>query len=280
MAGPRNGPQPELRMAYEWQTVEQAAVSLGISVRTIARRVAQGKLQTRMEAGRREVFICTDEQPAPEAVQAAAVPEQPPRYASFAEATVQQPDASAAGSSGQYREEDALKEAFLVLAEDRAHRAEITLTVFHQSVTLATTEAHRARLNSRIAWGTVGAMALAIVIAVGWTCSRVTTSRMQVDRLSDKVHDLSTLNAEATRQRDDEAAERAQVQQALAQTSVEKARMEGRLAEFQSRADLSAAQLRDIQEQLRQAQEKLASAPPSTQASSFAEKIAGIMLGN
>ena len=45
-------------MAYAWQTVEQAAVTLGISTRTIARRIAKGELESRLNSGRREVYIC------------------------------------------------------------------------------------------------------------------------------------------------------------------------------------------------------------------------------
>src|SRR4051794_25423733 len=47
----------ECSMAYAWQTVEQAAVTLGISTRTIARRIAKGELESRLTAGRREVYI-------------------------------------------------------------------------------------------------------------------------------------------------------------------------------------------------------------------------------
>ena len=45
-------------MAYAWQTVEKAAVTLGISTRTIARRIAKGELDSRLSNGRREVYIC------------------------------------------------------------------------------------------------------------------------------------------------------------------------------------------------------------------------------
>ena len=44
-------------MAYAWQTVEQAALTLGISTRTIARRIAKTELESRLHSGRREVYI-------------------------------------------------------------------------------------------------------------------------------------------------------------------------------------------------------------------------------
>ena len=40
-------------MAYEWQTVEAAAVTLGVSTRTLARRISEGKIESRLENGRR-----------------------------------------------------------------------------------------------------------------------------------------------------------------------------------------------------------------------------------
>lgn len=56
-----------------WQTIEQAAVTLGLSVRTVNRHITGGKLQSRLFEGRREVLV-----PLPEPVRA---PE-PPRPAS------------------------------------------------------------------------------------------------------------------------------------------------------------------------------------------------------
>lgn len=44
-------------MAELWQTIEQAAVTLGLSVRTVNRRITDGKLQSRLLEGRREVLI-------------------------------------------------------------------------------------------------------------------------------------------------------------------------------------------------------------------------------
>jgi len=82
-------------------------------------------------------------------------------------------------------------------------------------------------------------------------------------------------------QRDATAREREQYRQQLASTSQDKARMEGRMEELQSQAQLTAAQIKETQDQLRQAQEKLAALkPPATQPSTLAERIAGLMLAN
>src|SRR5437016_5646649 len=58
---PARAKQRSAIMAYIWQTVEQAAVTLGISTRTIARRIAKGELESRLNSGRREVFICAQD---------------------------------------------------------------------------------------------------------------------------------------------------------------------------------------------------------------------------
>src|SRR5688500_12652229 len=44
-------------MASAWQTLEEAALTLGISSRTLHRRLAKGEFQPRLENGRREVLV-------------------------------------------------------------------------------------------------------------------------------------------------------------------------------------------------------------------------------
>src|SRR4051812_8542916 len=44
-------------MADTWLTIEQAAVTLNLSVRTINRHINAGKLQSRLHEGRREVLV-------------------------------------------------------------------------------------------------------------------------------------------------------------------------------------------------------------------------------
>ena len=40
-----------------WMNIEQAAVTLGLSVRTVNRHINAGKLQSRLAEGRREVLM-------------------------------------------------------------------------------------------------------------------------------------------------------------------------------------------------------------------------------
>jgi hypothetical protein len=44
-------------MSDTWQTIEQAAVTLGLSVRTVNRHITAGKLESRLFEGRREVRV-------------------------------------------------------------------------------------------------------------------------------------------------------------------------------------------------------------------------------
>src|SRR5688572_33086679 len=50
-------------MATAWQTLEEAALTLGISSRTLHRRIVKGEFETRLENGRREVLIAIPESP-------------------------------------------------------------------------------------------------------------------------------------------------------------------------------------------------------------------------
>jgi hypothetical protein len=44
-------------MASAWQTLEEAALTLGVSSRTLHRRITKGEVQTRLNNGRREVLV-------------------------------------------------------------------------------------------------------------------------------------------------------------------------------------------------------------------------------
>src|SRR5438874_11750886 len=57
-------------MASAWQTLEEAALTLGISSRTLHRRLARGEFETRMENGRREVLVVIPEPPTPSEMEA------------------------------------------------------------------------------------------------------------------------------------------------------------------------------------------------------------------
>src|SRR2546423_2002881 len=51
-------------MADTWLTIEQAAVALGLSVRTVNRHIVANKIQSRLNEGRREVLVSMPDEPA------------------------------------------------------------------------------------------------------------------------------------------------------------------------------------------------------------------------
>src|SRR5215218_6695551 len=116
-------------MAQAWQTLEEAALTLGISLRTLHRRLARNELQTRLENGRREVLVVVSEFE-PTADERAAA----------AEAVRGLTAASAnAGDIGDAieRAEDDVQQTMLALHEDRIRRTDLAIMAYQQSVMVA-----------------------------------------------------------------------------------------------------------------------------------------------
>jgi hypothetical protein len=177
-------------MAYEWQTTEQASVTLGISARTLARRIAQGKVENRLREGRREVFICLPDEPAEtsdDSVATSGVLDAASQINPMP--IIDDLDSRSAPAASPFPSEAPLENdnTSLILAEDRAHRAEMTLAVVQQSVHLISNEAQRARVGARWAWAMVAVLGTAIVVAVGWTTSLITRSSTTADALRDRL---------------------------------------------------------------------------------------------
>src|SRR5438270_115150 len=177
-------------MAYAWQTVEQAAVTLGISTRTIARRIAKGELESRLNSGRREVYICLPATATPgvetvegELTGSDAPPGyRPPEYHAEYEQTVRQTVAASSAPGADVETSTAL-----ILAEDRARRAEMAISVIQQSTAIVRDEVRVARGGARWAWGMVAALAAGVMIAVGWTTAYVTKSQQQADAARERA---------------------------------------------------------------------------------------------
>lgn len=225
-------------MSLAWQTVEQAAVTLGISTRTIARRIAKGDLQSRLNAGRREVYIDV-----PEARSEPVIAET--IDADFTE-SVKQPDpsyeetirhtVSAASTFGA----DVETSTALILAEDRARRAEMAIAVIQQSTAVVRDEVFRARAGARRAWATVGVMAACVMVAIGWATMTISKSRVETQNLREKT--ASAVDA-GNRQQSEFKTERDNLEAQLATARQSAARVEGQLQEVRVQADLSKAQL-------------------------------------
>jgi hypothetical protein len=236
-------------MADSWQTIEQAAVSLRLSVRTVNRHIAAGKLQSRLNEGRREVLVN------PSDASAAGV-------GAFERTESKPPQAShTTVESASTVSVDA--ETVLALADNAAEKAEMAVTAYQTLARMADTQMKQVRQNARFAWMAVAVMAIATTVMVGWTShrwtrmsieadSRLTTAegentqlRQQLAADEAKVHELST---SLERVRTEQASGEKALQAEIAFAREQAARAESRLAAYQE------------QEQARQAQAILVAA--------------------
>jgi hypothetical protein len=167
-------------MAYAWQSVEEAAVTLGVSSRTLHRRISKGEVETRLEDGRREVLVCLpDDEP--------EVADEPPQVTDAAP-EINEP-APAAPSDNYTAIVLAQKE--VALANEKVRRTELALAAFQHTSTLLQQEATRTRVSARCAWAAVAVLSVGAYVAVGWTASKLTEFRVQNASLNDRLKSVS-----------------------------------------------------------------------------------------
>jgi hypothetical protein len=189
-------------MADSWQTIEQAAVSLRLSVRTVNRHIAAGKLQSRLTSeGRREVLVSLPDGPAGESdaeVIAAAFGTSDVASIPSA-AAVETPAALSSGAT--YTPMPGVSvdpETVLALADNAAEKAEMAVAAYQALARVADQQAQQVRRNARFAWAAVAVMAAGITSAVGYTSykwtrmtdetdTRLTRATADIDHLKEKV---------------------------------------------------------------------------------------------
>lgn len=195
-------------MTETWQTIEQAAVTLGLSVRTINRHMVAGKLQSRLTDGRREVLVHI---PTPEPVTAQPTPAveptvnsaQPSNGFSFdanvsdaASAVTDIPASQDAGSTSAHVSPFSQApsppvsvdpETVLALADNAAQKAELAVNAYQTLARYADTEVRQMRRSARFAWSTVMLMTLGVCVAIGWTTHRITRASDEQQRLQTQV---------------------------------------------------------------------------------------------
>lgn len=144
-------------MPDKWLTIAAAAATLNVHPRTIERRIASGKIQTRRtDDGQVQVLInAPDEAPTSVADPLETVKE-----------LAQDQVSLATGSAS----------AIVRLAQADADRARGELELVRQ-------EAISARRGSRVAWSAVATMAIGVGVAVGWTTHRVTRADDEIATL-------------------------------------------------------------------------------------------------
>jgi hypothetical protein len=214
-------------MAYAWQSVEEAAVTLGVSTRTLHRRISKGEVETRLENGRREVLVCLPDDDPEE--QTAATDEIDNELSVPSDSGLGQnpPGAIAVVSEQQ-----------LALANEKVRRTELALAAFQQTSEILQREASRTRLSARFAWIALALCSVGVYVAVGWTATKVTQADAEKKYLNQQLGNVAS-EVNQTRQ------ELVKVRDDLGQARQSAARLEGELtATKASLADVKAQQTR------------------------------------
>src|SRR6185437_14252450 len=140
-------PRTEAPMATAWQTLEEAALTLGISSRTLHRKIVKGEYPSRLENGRREVLVAIEEP---------QIPEQTP----LSDESADLADISAVLDSHSTETpqdmSDDVGATMLALHEDRIRRTDLAIMAYQQSVNVTAANARRSHRNARVAWSVAG----------------------------------------------------------------------------------------------------------------------------
>lgn len=208
-------------ISHVWQTVEQAAVTLNCSTRTIARRIAGGTMESRVdENGRRLVLVQTMTAAAED--HAAHDPTAP----------IEDAGPSTAIATPVQQSEG------LMINEKAAGM----LAVLQSTIDAAREDAHVARTGARWAWAGVATLALVLVGSTLYLNQTATRSEMKATFLERQVSDTK---AELGQTRNDLLAATAAKAVAEQEKSVAIVRVKDaseKLAEAEKARELAAAQ--------------------------------------
>lgn len=191
-------------MSDRWMTIAEAAAALKVHPRTIERRIAGGKIETRRaDDGLLQVLITLPD-----------ISDSAPDTAIEAVRELAADQITLAKGSAS---------ALVRFAQDDADRS-------RQQLELVRHDVGRARRGALVAWLIVGLLGVGATIAVGWTASTITRARQDVETLNEYA---AKVEIEAERLRAERDALRDKVQAA----QVEAAAVNGRLAAFKEQSD-------------------------------------------
>lgn len=200
-------------MAEAWQTIEEAALTLGISTRTLHRRISKDEFQTRLNGGRREVLVRLPEIPMPSGLSdrvanGSASSDSASGYGSGVSqgsmsdtgevrasvlsdggADTSRSAVQAKVTSAMHGDEEEA-ETMLALTEDRLRRTDLAIFAYQQSVSTVTAEARRIRTSARIAWSATGVLATVLLVVSLWATHRLTASQAQVVSTQENIDKL------------------------------------------------------------------------------------------
>ncbi len=249
-------------MADSWQTIEQAAVSLRLSVRTVNRHIAVGKLPSRLSGeGRREVLVSLADTPGGDSIESPFCDLTDPKVGVLTDVPIETPRASAAAAPATSNPSDAKSstltsstngsstnsaaqfdaETILALADNAAQKAELAVAAYQALARVADTQVRQVRRGARIAWAAVAVMGFGLAAAAGWGSHWLTKASAQIDFLKDDVANQTRTAKELSDKSETIRAEKLAVEQRLqaelALLRVQAARAEGKLAAFQEQED-------------------------------------------
>jgi len=226
-------------MADTWLTIEQAAVTLNLSVRTINRHINAGKLQSRLHEGRREVLVslptpaadtrASDERetfdeppertdrsersdkwadrPEPVSVRGVGVgsggatPFSAEQVSASAEPMENQPNFVFGGPGGAPVGHVGIEaETMLALADQAADKVDLAISAFQTLARTAENQRANSQKSARFAWAAVSVMIFGVIGAVGWTSHYLTKTTVENLDLHNKLSDAQTTLRSVTEQ--------------------------------------------------------------------------------
>jgi hypothetical protein len=193
-------------LVNEWLSVEAAALRMGISSRSIARRIQSGQLESRVDSnGRRSVLVCL---PAPSVSQPAAAVAQP----------VTQSPASSDTSATQAQSVSPAQ------ARELAQQAlSVVIRSHEETVLAARSEMFAARRSSRRAWAAVAILLVGASITVGIVTHNLTAAAALVHQAEERERQAQTEIAGISAERD-------QLRDQMEQAKISAAQAQGQLS--------------------------------------------------
>jgi hypothetical protein len=200
------------RMPDTWISLAAAAAGLNVHPRTIERRIASGKIQSRRtDDGQLHVVVDLPD------TQSGSVGPSPAALETVKE-LAQDHVTLATGSAS----------AIVRLAQTDAARA-------RQELELVRQEVGQVRRAARAAWITVGCMAAVVCLAVGWVTFTITKSNAQIDALNE-------MSRRVEREAEELLADRDVARRDAEHARLDGAEARGRLAAYKEQAELGSKQ--------------------------------------
>lgn len=226
-------------MADTWLTIEQAAVALGLSVRTVNRHIVAGKIQSRLSDGRREVLVDMPEEGVDGPSDGASDEFTPASPFAAERLSIDSPSADYARQVSDYARQPSEQvrqtsestihspgfdpTTVLALADNAAEKAEMAISAYQALARLTDTQFRHVRRSARLAWASVAVMAAGVAVAVGWTSHHLTEAQVHGQHLQQQVRSTADtadrLSADREALRTELAAAREQAARAEGQVS-------------------------------------------------------------